>query len=183
MTRNDTFFKILFAIELAIIPLVIFAYHFMEQQWFMGLFIAGIFACRFWMEIFKNKASFQHLLINAIGSVLTLSLILIFFACIKLVNLPLAIVAIVAVVLCNVMKLVMRNKRMPEMIDAVDFCFMVFECLTLLALAFVLKSVLVVNIGLIAITITSAVSLVYKVFYAFKYTDLWINIKKLFRRK
>ena len=41
MTRNDTFFKILFAIEIALLPLVMAA-EIMMPAWSMGLFIVGI---------------------------------------------------------------------------------------------------------------------------------------------
>lgn len=187
MTRNDTFFKLLFAIELALLPLIVFAYHFMEHTWIMCLFIAGVLVCRVWMEIFKDKFSFKSNLINAIGSVITLGFVLIFMACVKLISVPLAIVTVVVVVLTNIFKLCLFNKHMPELIEAVDFCFTMFECLTFIALAFVLVSDLVSNIAMFAIIITGAVSIAYKVFYAFKYMDLWINIKvafkKIFRRK
>ena len=183
MTRNDTFFKILFAIELALIPMVIFAYHFVDQVWTMPLIIAGILVCRVWMEIFKNKHSFQHHLINSIGSVITIGLILIFMACVKLIMVPVAVITFIVMILANALKLCFLNKSMPEIIDAIDFCYVVFECLILLALMFVVKTNFVANIAMFAVIITGIVSSAYKIFYACKYTDLIFNIKKIFRRK
>lgn len=183
MARNDIFFKILFAIEVALLPLIIFSYHFVQQAWVMGILIAGVMVCRIWMEIFKDKHNFQHNVINSIGSIATIGIILIFLASVKVVVAPIAIVAVIMVVLGNVMKIAMFNKHMPDMINAVDLCYTMFECTALLTFAFARMSTLISNLGMFTLIITSAVSVVYKIYFAFKYTDLWNNIKKFFTRK
>jgi len=79
------------------------------------------------------------------------------------------------------------GKAMPEMIDAVDTCYLLFECFLLISLTFVIFSQLVTNIALFALLLTSAVSVIYKLYYLVKYNDILGKIKnffaKLFRRK
>jgi len=72
MTRNDTFFKILFAIEIALLPLVMASYMLMPH-WTVGLFIAGILIVKIWLELFKNKDDKVHKIIMLIGNILTVA--------------------------------------------------------------------------------------------------------------
>ena len=99
-----------------------------------------------------------------------------------MVNLALAIVAIVLIVFSNIYKIVFFKKTMPEFINAVDYCYMLFECLTLVAFMLLFNYSLLTNIGLVAIILTAGVSLCYKVYYTFKYTKV-NNIFNKFRRK
>lgn len=181
MTRNDTFFKILFAIELALLPMVFFA-QMLLPDWSMGLFVAGILVAKIWVELFKNK-TFAHTLINAIGSIVVFSTLLIFFMSLGLINVVLGIFAVVFIVLTNIFKVVLHNKAMPETIEAIDFCYTLFEILTLVAFTFLVFYSLITSIGLFAILLTAVVSVAYKVFYVFKYMDVFGKLKKLFRRK
>ena len=79
----------------------------------------------------------------------------------------------------QVMKVALFKHNMPEYVEAVDYCFMLFECLTIGALAFVMFYTLVDNIGMYAMLMTIAVSVIYKVYYTFKYT----KAKNIFKRK
>ena len=178
MTRNETFFKILFAISLALLPMTIFSYLFLPT-WAMSLFIAGLLLAKIWLELFKDKVKFSHNVIVAINSVATFTTMLILFAIAGLVNLALAIAVIIAVVLMCTTKLLLFKHHMPEYIDAVDYCFMIFECLTIGALAIASFYILITNIGIFAMLITAIVSVVYKTYFAFKYT----KAKNIFKRK
>ncbi len=182
MTKNDTFFKILFAIEIALLPMAIFGYLYLPK-WSMGLFVAGILLCKIWMELFKQKASRAHAIINAIGDIVVLSTLLIFLACKNVVNLPMAIIVIVLVVLMNLFIVLYFNKNMPDFISAVDYCYMLFVILTLVSFTFVVVNSLVARIGLFAIILTTLVSVGYKIYYSFKYTSLKQNILSIFKHK
>lgn len=182
MTRNDTFFKILFAIEVALIPLAMSAY-FLMPQWSVGLFVAGVLIAKIWLELFKNKENKTHILINAIGNVLTISSFVIFFTIYNYINVALCVFVVILAVLMNVLRVTMFETSMPETIEAVDSCYMLFECLTLASFTFVMFSQLVANIALFAIILTSVVSVCYKVFYLCKYNGLLDKVKNLFRRK
>ncbi len=181
MTRNDIFYKILFAISIALLPIVIFAYLYLPE-WSVSLIIAAILLCKIWIELFRDKTSFQHIIIDSVASILIFTTLLIFFAVIDKINLALAIVTIVLIVFANIYKIVFFKKSMPEFIDAVDYCYMLFECLTLVAFTFLIYYSLVTNIGLVAIILTTGVSVCYKIYYTFKYTKV-NNIFKIFKRK
>ena len=183
MAKNDTFFKILFAIELALLPLIIYAHNFIDVTWGLPLFVVALFVCRVWVEIFKDRQNFKSQLINSIGAVITFAFVMIFYACTTDISTVIVVLSIVAIVLVHTLKLALFNKTMPEFIDAVSFSFIIFECLSLLLVAFIHKAEFLANIGLISILIAGVVIILYKIYYAFRYTYLWSNIKKLFRRK
>ena len=178
MTRNDYFFKILFAIEIALLPLVIFA-NLLLPGWAVGIFVACVLAVKIWMELFKNKDMLTHTIINALGNVLVLSTLVILFTVGGYINTVLCVFTVILVVLFNLMKVALFGKVMPETIEAVDFCYMLFECLALIAFTFILFNTLVANISIFAIILTSVVSVGYKTYFAIRYTNLISNIKKL----
>ena len=186
MTRNDTFFKILFAIEIALLPLVMAA-NIMMPAWSMGLFVAGILVARIWMELFKNKEDRIHILINSIGSVLTICSLVIFFAVKGYVATVLTVFIVIFVFLMNVFRVCLFGKTMPEMVDAVDACFMMFECLALIGFAIIVLYALVADIALFALMLTAIASVAYKLFYVFRTYNVIGLVKegfaKLFRRR
>lgn len=179
MTRNDTFFKILFAIEVALIPLVMASY-LMMPTWTVGLFIAGIFVVKVWMELFKDKDMKSHLIINTIGNTLTISTLIIFFMAQGIIAIWLGTVVVVLAILFNLFKVFMNSTTFPEMLEAVDTCFMLFECLLLIALTFIIFNDLLTTISLFTLLLTSAVSVAYKIFYWLKYEEGIKKIKNFF---
>lgn len=182
MTRNDTLFKILFAIEIALLPLVMASYLLMSV-WTVGVFVAGVLVAKIWLELFKEKGNRSHQMILAIGNVLTISSLVIFFTIYGYINLAMCIVAVILTVLTNVMRLALRNDLMPEIIDAVDSCYTLFECALLITLAFVVFYELATSIALFALILTSAVSVLYKGYFVLKHKGGFDKIKNLFRRK
>ena len=181
MTRNDTFFKIMFAIEIALIPLVMASYLLMPV-WTVGLFLAGLLLAKIWMELFKSKSNRTHKIILAIGNIITISSLVIFFTVFNFIHLAMCIVVVSLAVLMNVFKLIVRDV-MPEMIEAVDSCYLLFECLSLVALAFVVFYELVTNIALFALILTAFVSVAYRFYYLMRYMGGMDKIKNLFRRR
>ena len=186
MTRNDTFFKILFAIEIALVPLVMAAYILMPS-WSVGLFVAGVLVSKIWIELFKNKEDRIHVLINLIGNVLTICPLVIFFTAQGYINVVLCVFIVIFAVLVNVFKPVLFGSVMPEMVDAVDACYMLFECLTLIGLGLIALYSLVADIALFALLLTAVVSVAYKIYYVIRNYNIIGSIKnlfaKLFRRR
>lgn len=185
MTRNDTLFKILFAIEVALLPLTMAA-HLLMPEWTVGVFIAGILIAKIWMEIFKSKEIPSHLVINSISNFLIISSLVIFLTVSNYLNVVLCVFVVIFALLMAVLKIALRNDFMPEMVDAVDSCYMLFECLTLVGLAVVVFSGnidLIANISLFALILTAAVSLGYKTYRLFAKYSLGDRIKNLIRRK
>ena len=186
MTRNDTFFKILFAIEIALLPLVMASFLLMPH-WTVGLFIAGILAVKIWLELFKNKEDKIHQIIMLISNVLTIATLIIFFMVEGYINIALGTVVVVLAVLCELIKFAMTGIAMPEMIDAVDTCFMMFTCLLLIGLTFVVFHELVTTVALFTLLLTALVSIGYKVYHAIRFQGVISKItnwfRGLFRRK
>ena len=96
MTRNNLLFKILFAIELALLPMVIFAYLFLAP-WTMGVFIGGILLAKIWLHIFNDKTKLSTIIIS-IGNILVFSVLVILFMATNLINVALGVVVIILVV-------------------------------------------------------------------------------------
>lgn len=182
MTKNDTFYKILFAIEIALLPLVM-AVDILLPSWTIGLFVAGILVANIWLQLFKNKNKLSHMVINSISSIAVISVLVIFFTLKGYFETYLCVLAVTFVVLSSILKAYLYNKSIPETISAVDFCYALFEIFFLIGLAIISINTLVANIGLFAVLLTSAVLTLYKVYYTFRYTDLISKIKNLFTRK
>ncbi len=182
MTRNDLFYKVLFAIEIALLPIVIFAEMFIAD-WTMGLFIAAILACKIWREIFKDRENRAQHLIGCIASILVFTTLIVYFMILDVIGIVIGVISIVAILLMQVLDIVTFNKHINDTIRAVDSCHMIFECLTLVSLIFAIYYSLTTNIGLFAIILTALVSVGYKLFYIFKYTNVIGKIKSIFKKK
>jgi len=176
MTRNNLFYKVLFAIEIALLPMVAFA-HLFIADWSAGLFIAGILICKIWREIFKNRDDKGENIIGCIASIIVFSTLIGFFIYLGLINTALAIVALVLIILMNLFNIITFGKHINNTISAVDSCFMISECLTIASFIFVSVYDLISSIALFTVILTSVVSVVYKAYYVVKYTDLISKIK------
>lgn len=177
-TRNDIVYKILFAIELALLPLIIFAGLYLPT-WGLCLFLAGLLLVKIWIELFKDRTNVAHSIIDEIGSVAVFTTIITFFIVRDEINLALGVSVIVLIWLYYIFSLSMVKKNMPEFIDAVDFSNMIFECLTICAFIFLPFEITTVNIGLVALILTTVVSIAYRIFFIFKYT----KANNIFRKR
>lgn len=184
MTKNDTLYKVLFAFILAFIPLVMFV-NFVKgmPQWTMGLFVLAILVCYVWMQILKNKTNLTHNVISSIGEVAVFVSLIIFYHNLGFVNLSLTIISIILLVIADVLHVSLYKVYMPEMIQTIEVCRVLFVCLTMVSLIIVFINRLMITISLIALCLSSVILIGYKVFYLIKYTNFLSNLKNLFRKK
>lgn len=182
MAKNDIFYKILFAIEIALLPLILAA-DILLPSWIISLFIACILIVKIWLKLFKEKEKLSHTIINSISSISTISVLVIFFTVKNYIELYLCILVVVFVVLANVLQIYLHNKTLPETISAVDFCYVLFEISFLIGLIILSFTELPLNIALFAILLTAVVLAGYKIYYTFRYTNLINKLKDVFRRK
>ncbi len=173
MTKNDTFFKIIFAIQIALLPIVIASSLFNMPTWATCLIIGGVVLSKIWVELFKDKHNLLHKTLNGVGTVLTFAVLLAFFASKDILKLWLVIVAGVLIVLYSLISVLLKKEAMPEIVEAIDYCFMMFECLTLVAFCFAFYNEMMANIGLFALILSAGVSFAYKVYHAIKYKSLF----------
>lgn len=171
MNKNDTIYKILTAVQLALLPMVFFA-KLLLPTWSIGLMIGGIALAKIWCEILTDRVNFTHRIINSVTSIIVFTTLLILFIVNGTINVALGVVAIVLIALMNVSMIFLFNHELTETIDAEDFCFMLFECLLLISLTFVMFYDMICLICLIAILLTSAVTIGYKLYYLIKNRSL-----------
>ena len=164
MSKNDIFFKVLFALGLALLPLVIFANHFIQEKWAMGLFLGGVLLVKIWFELFKDKYNYEHAIISAISSVLTFAVLLILFAVNNYVSITLLVITLILIVLYNVLAVVFFKKQLPEFVLAVDFCYMLFECIAIACFVVIPYITLPALIGIITLILTTVASCGYKLY-------------------
>ena len=170
MAKNDLLFKIICAIQVALLPVVI-AFDLISTfpTWAITIAIVGVLLCKIWAEVFKDKHNFMHKILSSIATVATFATLLFFLANKGFIALWLAILTTVLIVLFVVLSIVLRTKVMPELIEAIDYCFVLFEILTLLAFSFAFYYIAMTNIGIFAIILTTAVSVAYKTYFLVKY--------------
>ena len=170
MTKNDLFFKILFAIQIALLPIVVATTLISSLPvWATSIALAGVLLAKIWVEVFKDKQNFTHKIMCYIGSVITFAVLLIFLEMKGVIDLWIAILAIVLITLHSAFNIILKKKVMPETIEAIDYCFVLFEILTLIAFTFAFYNITMTNIGLFAIILSTAVSVAYKVYYCIKF--------------
>ncbi len=75
------------------------------------------------------------------------------------------------------------NVKMNDTIEAVDVCIIIFELLTLVAFALVKMVEDITTVALWTLVLAGAVSVIYKVYYGFRYANWGGRIKGIFRRK
>ncbi len=170
MTKNNFLFKTLFAVQIALLPIVI-AVDLVKTLplWAVSVCIAGVLLCKIWVEVFKDKNNKTHKIMALAGTVATFAVLLFFLANKGVIAMWLAILTFVLIVLFATLKVLLMNKVMPETIEAVDYCFNLFELLSLLAFTFAFYNITMTNIGLFAIILSTVVSVTYKVYYCIKY--------------
>lgn len=178
MTIKDYINKILFAFELAFLPWIVFSYIYIPNwKVVLGVFVALVLVCHIGRELTKDKTSFTHQIMTTITNIVVFATIIIFFISISkstiYVNKELGIATIVIISLFHLISLLTRKTLMPEMIDAIDYCNMLFEMLTLFAFIFVVSYSMIATIAMIAIILTGVVSIVYKLYYMVRYYDIW----------
>ncbi len=186
MTRDDLIFKILFAIQLALLPIVILADLYLGSIALTVVLIC-LLVVKIWQLILKNKHSKQHLIILNLGDILMFLVILILFAVKGYLNVVAVVFALVFLVLALILEICLYGRTMPDSIEAIDYCLMLFICFALLSLSFVKFYSNLSMISLYTIILTAGATSIYKIYYVVRYTDCLYSIKnffvKLFKRK
>lgn len=165
--KKDTYFKLLFAIEMALLPLAIFAKLFLPV-WSVGLFVAGILLCKIWREIFRNKQSKFQTTVSVVANIATSTVLLALFMNMGILNIAIGVCAIITIAIKSAFELVMFYNVLPEFVDAVSYCGVLFECLTLLSMTFAYANATMLSICSVACILTAIVYVGYAIYWLIK---------------
>lgn len=165
--KKDTCFKLMFAIEMALLPLAIFAKMFLPV-WSVGLFVAGILLCKIWREIFRNRLSKFQTIVSIIANIATSTILLALFMNMGILNIAIGVITIIAIAIKSVFEYIMFNTELPEFIDAVAYCSILFECLTLFSMTFAYANGTLLSICSIACILTAVVYVGYAIYWLIK---------------
>ena len=141
----------------------------------MCLFIGGLLLVKIWFELFKDRYNFEHAIISAISSILTYGVLLILFIVNSYTYTAVLVIALVLVVLYNIFYIATFKFQLPEFVQAVDFCYMLFECIAIASFVLIVYYEIPALIGLFALIITSGIAVVYKIYAIIK---LLVNKKR-----
>ena len=182
IAKNDNFYKFLFALEMALLPIVLCA-NLIMPEWALPIVIGIICIVKFWRETFKDKSSRTHVVVSSISSICEFALLFILFMCKGLINLPLSIVVLVLIALYQLFIQVFFGTQFNDTISAVDFCYRVFEYITLVSLALVIYYEQAIIVALCAMLLSTVISMGYKLYYGFRYHRWGKRIKLLFKKR
>lgn len=165
--KKDTYFKLMFALEMALLPLAIFAKLFLPV-WSVGLFVAGILLCKIWREIFRNRQIKYQTVVSAIANIATSLVLLALFMSMGILNKAVGIIAIIVIALKSACEIVLFDQELPEFVDSVAYCAVLFECLTMFSMTFAYAYATILTVCTIASILTGVIYVGYTVYYLIK---------------
>lgn len=166
--ETDMRYKVLFAIQLAILPLII-SFKLILGAWAMFIPLILIVMCKVAMMFLKNRANIMHHILEAIGDTAIIVFLAIYFNVLGYVPLWLCVLVSILVVAYEVGNVYFYSKPLPDMIESLDFCFVAFIFATLISATFITITDVVTKVALIAIMLTSAIVVAYKIYRFLNY--------------
>ncbi|MBQ8431159.1 MAG: hypothetical protein IJX26_04415 [Clostridia bacterium] len=153
---NKSFlFKIMFAIEIALLPIIISAKMIMPEL-ALSVVVGLILVAKLVMVVIKNPGSTMDIYLDAIGNGIVIVFCLITAACYDYINLVLAIITSVVFVLEEVLRVYFYYKPNNQLVDALNFAVELFIFVTLSSFMMINISNLMLQISTIALLIASA---------------------------
>ncbi|MCQ2565137.1 MAG: hypothetical protein MJ152_04720, partial [Clostridia bacterium] len=165
----------------ALLPLVFFAKIFMPV-WGVSIFVALILAGKIVAEVFKQRQNIKHEIFSCVVSGIVLCTLFAFSLAYGLLATWLNIVIIVFTCLMLVFRVVGYSWVKPEIVDSIDFCFMMFESTTIFGFVFACFYNIILSISSIAMLFACVCSVTYKIYYMFRYMHLWGRFTSLFKK-
>ena len=108
-------------------------------------------------------------IIECVGDAIVLGFLAIYFAVLGFIPNWLSIVVCVLLPLYQLANVYFYAKPMNEIIEALDFCFLSFIFTTIISLSFVMAIDVVAKVSFIAIMLTMAVVIIYKLYRFARY--------------
>ena len=153
--KKDIIFKLLFAIEIALLPLIL-ASHYIFPDWIMGIFVSVLLLAKIAIIIIKNPANVKQLYLDAIGNVIVIDFLLISYACLNYIPVVLTVLGAVLFSLEETLKVYFYYKPNNDFVSALNFTVEMFMFVTLSALMFVTINLATIKVAVIALIISSS---------------------------
>lgn len=154
--NKDLIFKILFALEVALMPMIIAANMMAPAGWVIA-FLSIVILAKLCMVLLKDQANHWHVYFDAIGNAIVMCFTLITFACFGYLNIWLAVATSILVVLEELARVFFFYKPNKSYIDALNFAFEMFMYLTLGGMIIVFWTNMLLKIATVALLFCSAV--------------------------
>ena len=154
IAKRDILFKLMIAIEIAMLPLVLAA-KLMDNKWLLYTAMVLILASKMFMILLKNPASNTHLYLDAICNTIVLTTCLIVFCCYSHIHVALICIVCPIFALEEAVKVYFYYKPNNQIIEGLNFVNELFMFITLSALMLVDVNQLVLTVSVVALIISS----------------------------
>ena len=171
MNNSKRYFRLLFALQLAFLPLVIFG-QIMHEMWLPMMFFIGIFVFRLWSEAFINRADKQDFWVICISDAVVITFSCIFLASTGRVDVGYPIIMIFVNLVFLAVQLLQFGKARSDVEIAFDFSFRFFAYVGLL-LAFIPADISFwVKATMLSAILVGAIDLLYKLYKLLNFKHL-----------
>lgn len=154
--NKDLIFKILFALEVALMPMIIAANILMPNGWVIA-FLVVVIVAKLCMVLLKDQANNMHVYLDALGNAIVMCFTLITFACFGYLNIGVAIATSILVVLEELARVFFFYKPNKPYIDALNFACEMFIYLSLGGMLIVFWTDMLLKIATIALLMCTAI--------------------------
>lgn len=154
--NKENLFKLMFALEIALLPMIISA-KLMMPDWCIALFVGMIVVAKLVMIVVKNPANNMQLYLDAIGNVVVIVAGFIIFTCFGYVNLVMSILACVFIVTEEFVRVVFYFKPNNQLIDALNFSCEMFIFLSLAGMLVAPFNAVILEVAVVALVINAIV--------------------------
>jgi len=166
--NNYMRYRGLFAVELALLPLMI-AFKLIIGTWAVCIPLGLLAVCRAVMIFVKNKSKLSDHIIECVGDMIVLGFLAIYFSVLGFIPTWLSVVVCVLLPLYQLASVYFYSKPMNDIIEALDFCFLAFVFTTIISLSFVMVVDVVAKVSFIALMLTMAIVIAYKLYRFLRY--------------
>lgn len=180
--NNYMRYRGLFAVELALLPLMI-AFKLIIGTWAVCIPLLLLAVCRGVMILVKNKAKLSDHIIESIGDAIILGFLAIYFSTLGFIPTWLSVIVCILLPLYELANVYFYAKPMNDIVEALDFCFLAFVFTSIVSLSFVMvkRFDVVAKVSFIALMLTMAIVVVYKLYRFLNYYI--INRKSKFQKE
>ena len=178
--NNYMRYRGLFAAEIALLPLIV-AFKLIIGTWAVCIPLLLLAVCRCIMIFVKNKAKLSDHIIESVGDTIILEFLAIYFAVLGFIPTWLSVLGCILAPLFELANVYFYAKPMNDIIEALDFCFLAFLFTSIISLSFVMAVDVVAKVSFIAIMLTMAIVVIYKVYRFANY--YLINRKSKFQKE